>query len=142
MGILVHRSFPDELANGVAITRNIYNPNLWGVTINIQFGEISVVHPPPSLTCDQIVFYTFYDDPYSNPVIEYLSRSNVMGGNSVLTNEEITLLARYLVTIKTWFYLNVYQGWQKTPFPYFAMDVEFKFDSPDRKLYIKQARPY
>ncbi|MBN1575455.1 MAG: hypothetical protein JW913_02825 [Chitinispirillaceae bacterium] len=142
MGILAHRSFPDEEANGVAITRNIYNPAIWGLTIDVQQGEISVVTPPADVTSDQLLFHTLYENPFEDPVIEYLSRSNISGEKTVLSEAEVVKLAKYLMTIKTWFYTNVYNGWQKTSFPDFAMDVEFKFDSPDRKLYIKQARPY
>lgn len=142
MGILAHRSFPDEEANGVAITSNIYNSSIWGLTIDVQQGEISVVTPPVGFTSDQLIFHTTYENPFEEPVIEYLSRSNVTAGKTVLSESEIVQLAKYLMTIKTWFYLNVYNGWQKASFPAFAMDVEFKFDSPDRKLYIKQARPY
>lgn len=142
MGILAHRSFPDEDANGVAITSNIYNPAIWGLTIDVQQGEISVVSPPAGVTSDQLLFHTLYENPFDEPVIEYLSRSSITGGKNVLSQSEVVQLAKYLMTIKTWFYLNVYNGWQKTSFPAFAMDVEFKFDSPGRKLYIKQARPY
>lgn len=142
MGILAHRSFPDEEANGVAITRNIYNSSIWGLTIDVQQGDISVVTPPAGVTSDQLIFHTLYENPFDEPVIEYLSHSNVTAGKTVLSESEIVQLAKYLMTIKTWFYLHVYNGWQKTSFPAFAMDVEFKFDSPERKLYIKQARPY
>jgi len=142
MGILVHRSFPDEEVNGVAITRNIYNPSIWGLTIDVQKGEVSVVNPPAGVISDQLIFHTSYDNSFEDPVIEYLSRSNLSRNKTVLSESEILDLARYLMTIKTWFYLNVYNGWQEKSFPDFAMDVEFKFDSPNRKLYIKQARPY
>lgn len=142
MGILVHRSFPDEEVNEVAITRNIYNPSIWGLTIDVQKGEVSVVNPPAGVISDQLIFHTSYDNSFEDPVIEYLSRSNLSRNKTVLSESEILDLARYLMTIKTWFYLNVYNGWQEKSFPDFAMDVEFKFDSPNRKLYIKQARPY
>ena len=35
MGILIHRSFPSEAANGVVITENIYNKNIPAITINV-----------------------------------------------------------------------------------------------------------
>lgn len=99
MVIMVHRSFPDEIANGVAITRNIMNPNLYGYTINVQVGEISIVFPPKGVICDQMVFYTFHnDDPYKNPAIEYISHSSelVDGKLSVLSQKETVELAKYL----------------------------------------------
>ena len=141
MGLLVHRSFPDELANGVAITRNIVNPNLYGFTINVQQGEVSIVFPPPNVTCDQLIFYTFHENPYENPAIEYISHSSILpdGKTSVLSEQEAVKLAKYLAVIKTHFYFNVFKEGQ---FAYFAMDVEFKIDLPTRELYIKQARPY
>ncbi len=141
MGILVHRSFPDELANGVAITRNIINANLYGFTINVQEGETSIVFPPPGVTCDQFIFYTFQESPYENPAIEYISHSSILpvGKTSVLSEQEAVKLAKYLAAIKTHFYFNVFNEGQ---FAYFAMDVEFKIDLPTRLLYIKQARPY
>jgi phosphoenolpyruvate synthase/pyruvate phosphate dikinase len=142
MGVLAHRSFPGELANGVAITKNIYNENIWGHTINVQIGETSVVNPPAGTTSDQIIFYTFYENPYTDPVIEYISHSSITGSKPVLSDAEITLLATHLSSLKTHFY-SIYKPWEKgQAYPYFGMDVEFKFDSPDRRLYIKQARWY
>ncbi len=141
MGILVHRSFPDELANGVAITVNIYNQKLPGYTINVQQGETSVVSPEPGITCDQLLFYPFYQNAFENPVIEYITHSSLTDGTSVLADSEVLLLSQYLYRIILWFHNNVYTD-INPPAIKPAMDVEFKFDSPDRKLYIKQVRPY
>lgn len=141
MGILVHRSFPDELANGVAITANLYNRKLPGYTINVQKGETSVVSPEPGVTCDQLLFYPFYENAFENPVIEYIAHSSITGGQAVLADAEVLLLSRYLRRIQAWFQTEVH-GRKEPTAENFAMDVEFKFDSPDRKLYIKQARPY
>jgi hypothetical protein len=59
----------------------------------------------------------------------------------VLKDSEVLLLSQYLYRIQTWFQNNVYSDTRPaSEMP--AMDVEFKFDSPGRKLYIKQARPY
>ncbi|MDN9015613.1 hypothetical protein Q0P45_14150, partial [Staphylococcus aureus] len=56
MGILVHRSFPNETANGVLVTRNIYREKYAGITVNVQKGDASVVKPDAGVTCDE--FYT------------------------------------------------------------------------------------
>jgi pyruvate,water dikinase len=141
MGILVHRAFPDEGANGVAITRNIYNDNLPGITINAQIDEVSVVSPPAGFVADQCIFHLVIADAFERPAIEYISRSNVSGGKAVLTEAEIVLLAKHCWNIRNHFCLefNPLCGFGS---PGDAMDIEFKFDGPERKLYIKQARPY
>ena len=141
MGILVHRSFPSEEANGVVITSIIYNrPELYypGVTINAQFGESSITNPDGNYIPDQIICYTFSLDNESPYIIEYLRKSNVpgMGNQSVLTNDEIYNLTDLCRDINLHYY---YKTGNKITF-----DVEFKVDMVDgkRKLYIKQARPY
>ncbi len=141
MGILVHRSFPDEKVNGVAITGNIYKPEIMAFTVNAQIGEISVVQPPPGTISDQFLFYLFSANAFNNPVIEYISTSNMNNGAPVMTEAEIVQLARWLEKIKSHFYYNVFNS-SPGSYPLFSMDVEFKFDGEDRKLYIKQARPY
>jgi pyruvate,water dikinase len=141
MGVLVHRAFPDEGANGVGITANIYNDNLWGLTVNTQIGEISVVRPPAGFISDQFIFYTIYPNMFDLPVIEYIAHSNVNDGIPVLSEEEIVGLAKALYVVKKhFFYHTAIQ--RSTYFELFAMDVEFKFDGAPRALYIKQARPY
>jgi len=140
MGILVHRAFPNEESNGVAITKNLYNEGLYASTVNVQVDEVSVVNPPAGFIPDQFIFYYLDNDPFTTPAIEYISHSNVNGGRPVLTDSESVLLARHLLSIKQhffWIFAQSSLNWGS-----FAMDVEFKFDTKDRKLYIKQARPY
>lgn len=138
MGILVHRSFPDEEANGVAITGNIYLPQLPAYTINVQVKEISVVSPPQGIIADQFLFHLYSNDAFENPAIEYITKSNVNNGNPVMTDAEILMLAKWLSAINQHFY-HVFAP--AVPYYLFMMDVEFKLDE-NRKLCIKQARPY
>jgi len=136
MGILAHRSFPAEEANGVLITDNIYRDGLPAYTINCQFNEISIVNPVGGWLPEQILYYTFYEAE-NNP-ISYLSYSNVPGfeNRRVLTDEELHQLYRYSFAITSHYQqLGVY-----LPF-----DIEFKINNDDqgnRKIYIKQCRVF
>jgi hypothetical protein len=140
MGILVHRSF-DEEANGVCITKNIYNKNLPAITINAQTGETSVVSPPAGVLAEQLLFYTLDENSFVKPAIQYISHSSLTSGKPVLTENELIHLSRLCSTIKLHFYLNVIRNFD-IAYDDFAMDIEFKIDGPDRKIYIKQARPF
>lgn len=140
MGVLVHRSFPDELVNGVAITKNLYRDSYFGYVVNAQKGNESVVKPSKGVICDQFVCYptnlnNMYDE---NNTIEIITTSSLGTGQLLMTDQEINNLANQLQKIKQHFY-------DKTPqtieFNQFAMDVEFKLDH-NGKLYIKQAREF
>ncbi len=142
MALLVHRSFPDEDANGVALTNNPFDlsniePAFY---VNVQRGEASVVQPDPGTQTDQ---YLHYFDQKGRPVV-YIAHSSVAPvGKPVLTNAQINTLGEALLLIRTSFYPAYGQGVGGTGF--WAMDVEFKFDKDDKgkdRLYIKQARPY
>jgi len=141
MGVLVHRAFPAEEVNGVAITQNIYNPFLGAYTINAQIKDISVVNPPAGFTADQLLFHTGVTDPFTDPVIEYITHSNVNEGEPVMSDDELVSLARWLNVIHNYYYFRYYRDKVLSVYQ-FAMDVEFKLDHSGRKLYIKQARPY
>jgi len=139
MALLCHRSFPDENANGVAITNNIYDisglePAFY---INVQEGEESVVFPKEGVTTDQIIYY--FDLP-NRPAV-YLQHSSLISeGETVLTDAELYELGSGLSAIHRHFY-PVYGG-----DGFYAMDTEFKFDenpvTSEVQVYIKQARPY
>jgi hypothetical protein len=142
MGILVHQGFPTEEANGVAITKNLYRKDFPGFTINVQKGEVSVVAPDDSITCDQFIcmgsenFYAEQGDVYE----QYITRSNINNGVNVLSHTDVAKLYRALDKIKNYFYYRNAKNYLKSTYDDFALDLEFKFD--DGKLFIKQVRTY
>ena len=103
MGILCHRSFPDEKANGVVITKNLYRTNYRGFIINAQYGETSVVNPPDGVTCEQMICYSDKNDSFygKKKIVEYLSYSNVLpnGLHQVMRTHEVTLLTEEISKI-------------------------------------------
>lgn len=144
MGILVHRSFPDEDANGVVITKNLYNSNP-GFIVNVQFKEYSIVFPEPGVLHDQIMLLTWSIVPGQDFMIEYLTFSNIpeLEGQPVMTDEELMELGAYCRALKQHYYQNVPHDCNCSETD-FGLDIEFKVDSQvsERKLYIKQARLY
>ena len=145
MAVLVHRSFPDEEVNGVAITANIFDKSGGmqpGYYINAQAGDVSVVLPPAGITSDEFIYY--YD--MRNQPAEFIGHSNLVpDGETVMTRRQMADLAGALEAIH--FYFNGIYG-PNTPDHFYAMDVEFKFNTDDTgadaepELVIKQARPY
>lgn len=142
MGILAHRSFPDESANGVAVTTNLYRQHFPGFTINVQRGEVSVVAPPDSVTCEQFVCMNANDIAADAHFIsaDYLTYSNINKGKPVLSQPQIAQLYHALDRIKSFYFYRL-SGSDIPEYYDFALDVEFKFDK-DGRLYIKQVRPY
>lgn len=143
MALLVHHNFPEEEANGVALTANPFDesglePSLY---VNVQWGgEAEVVHPPPGITSDEFLY--FYDLP--NRPITYISHSNLVNdGETVLTTRQVYDLGTALKAIHERF--SPAYGPAGGNKGFYAMDIEFKFDGAKGetpKLFIKQARPY
>ncbi len=156
MGILVHPNYGDEQVNGVAISKNIYNPGWEGYYINAQYGEISITNPEPIAT--EHGFETAIPDelivthlPNSLNTLSwetlYIRHSNVetvygapVSTENTLTESEIEQL-RVNMTIIHDHFKSLYQGDDD-----FAIDIEFKitetFDGSRGRLAIKQARPW
>jgi len=133
MGVAVHRAFPAELANGVLITRNLMDPAVDGFYVNVQIGEISVTNPE-----DGSLPEVFVASPAGSQLMTIRSRwSSLSEGASIMTDQEIIDLYVAARELHDEF-LALYGANPMT----FALDIEFKLDSPDRKLAIKQARPY
>lgn len=137
MAVLIHPSFTDEQANGVAITINERNERRPAYFINSQVGEVSVTNPTGLAIPEQILYYTWYEEPE----YEVITRSSLLGdatgwpgGDAVFTDAELDELASYLAAIHGHF-RTIF-----TPGAGFAMDVEFKLDR-ERRVVIKQARP-
>ena len=138
MAILVTPSFPNEEANGVAITGNLFDPS--GIEpafiVNVQKGDTSVVLPPPGITSDYFIYYYLYPGLPST----YLAHSNLVEGTTVLTNAQTFELGKGLQAIHDYFAATYRRAGA-----FYGMDVEFKFDAPAGEtplLWIKQARPH
>lgn len=141
MALLVHRSFPNEYANGVAITANIYdnsgqNPAFY---INVQRGEASVVMPDATISSDEIL-YQYYNP--GQPAVYLRHSSEVPAGEHVLSPSQLFVLGQGLDAIHRHFAESYAGG----PGVFYGMDVEFKFDelTPGGtiELQVKQARPH
>jgi hypothetical protein len=143
MALLVHTNFPEEEANGVAITNNFFDlsGNTPGFYINAQEGgEVEVVHPPAGISSDSFLYqYSFPNQP-----IIYYTHSNIIPeGEHVLTSMEVQALGSALAAINTRFQ-NAYGT---ADFSWWALEVDFKYDDEldpggAPALYIKQVRPY
>ncbi|AUX43393.1 hypothetical protein SOCE26_048410 [Sorangium cellulosum] len=145
MALLVHHNFPDEEANGVAVTNNPFDTA--GVQpafyVNVQTGgDVEVVAPPAGVTNDEFLY--FFSQP--NQPVTYLTHSSLMPeGQTVLSAAQVHQLGVALDAIHARF--SPAYGPAAGNSGWYAMDVEFKFDddaSPGEPptLYIKQARPY
>lgn len=141
MGVLVHPNFDDELANGVGLTKNIFDPNWEGYYVNVQVGEALVTNPEAGAVPDEFLVMrtlTSVNPPtFENETI-FIRHSNLVeNGQQVLNNDQIELLTQQMRAIQGHFQA-VYQRQED---PNFAMDIEFKIDG-NGQLAIKQARPW
>jgi hypothetical protein len=140
MALLVHANFPQEEAQGVALTNNPFD--LSGLEpaffVNGQVGNNDVVTPDLGTLPESYLQY--FNSP-GQPVV-YLQHSTLVPqGKSVLTESQVSRLGIALDAIHKHF-LSAYgagSGW-------YALEVDWKFDdkfSPgEPRLFIKQARPY
>ena len=146
MGILCHRSFPDEKANGVVITKNLYRPHYRGFVINAQYGETSVVNPPRGVNCEQMICYSDKNDSFygKKKIVEYLSYSNILPDavSQVLTSAEVTKLTSQISKIKKELYDKYELNKENLHYYDYGLDLEFKIYGQNRDIYIKQVRPF
>lgn len=141
MGILVHRSFPNEDVNGVAITKNLYRPDNYGFVVNAQLGNENVVKPKQGIVSDQFICYpNSADNIYKNKnTIDIITQSSLNNDKLVMTEDEIQNLANQLEIIKRYFRRHTFTS---KSYLEFGLDIEFKLEENNRELYIKQVRLY
>lgn len=139
MGVLIHRSFPDELANGVLISKNLYRSEYEGITVNVQKGETSVVQPEKGVTCDEFYVHNFnyMDNKLS---IDYRSTSSLNDKKPILTELEIKNLFSIARNLER--KLNSIWKSKKIAKKFHPIDIEFKIVGEKRELYIKQIRAF
>ena len=136
MGVLIYPNFDDEQANGVAVSRNIFDPAWRGVYINTQLGESLVTNPSPDAVPEEMLVAALLGaDRYE---IQYIRFSSLLPkGETLLTRDQAFLLADRLRLIEQKF--RPLYG--KSSDPDFAMEIEFKL-TPAGQIVIKQARPW
>jgi len=166
VGLAFHSAFPlmgfdglAEVANGVAVTTNIYNPSDWGkVYINAQHYDLAVTNPPvledlealgepvdQSYRTEEILVTSFTaDDQFNNKPqnwlrwpVEVLANSSVKKGAAVLQGQETLKLAHAF-----WLLNKEMAKVYKKKSDQFSIDIEWKIYGPERQLIIKQARPF
>ncbi|WP_437275105.1 PEP/pyruvate-binding domain-containing protein [Sorangium sp. So ce375] len=136
MAVLVHQAWQSERAQGVAISRNALDATRDSqFYINAQIGEASVTNPAPGVTSDEIV----YTPPPRTIKAEYHTRSSLSRGRDVLSFPEIQRLGCVLESVH-----NHYRPLvdPKGENHLYAMQIEWKLVGPERRLLVKQARPY
>jgi hypothetical protein len=138
MAILVHPTYVDETAQGVAITANLFDPGPSGEDafyLNVQAGDVSVVQPPESgIVADQLLYYYFYN----NQPATYFTHSSLVGeGETVLDRAQLFQLGSALSAIRDHFsaIYDLPDGFARLP-----LDVEF--ERVGDVVEVKQARPH
>ena len=128
MGVLVHPSYRDELANGVAVSFNPVTNRDGSYYVNTQIGEDLVTNPDAHSVPEEILLN--WNGGYT-----VLATSNqVPPGQLLMSDDQLRQLREHLEVIH-----NHFAGlYNVSPF---AMEIEFKITS-DNILAIKQARPW
>jgi hypothetical protein len=140
MALLSTPNFPEEEANGVCVTNNIYDTSGLepGFIVNVQIEDYEVVQPPLGVLADSYIHY-FYAP--GSPIVFLQHSTLVDEGETVLTTQQSQDLGIALDAIHQYFY-PVYG----TDVSWYGMDIEFKFDDKlnpgTPELFIKQARPF
>ena len=132
MGVLVHPSYQDELANGVAVSFDPILEQDGYYYVNTQLGEDLVTNPEAQSVPEEILLSRDTGD------YKILSLSNLVDqGTLLMSDAQLTQLSQHLTVIHDHFE----RLYNPAPGKPFAMEIEFKITS-DNILAIKQARPW
>ena len=131
MGVLVHPSYRDELANGVAVSFDPIYGRDGRYYVNTQVGEDLVTNPEAHSVPEELLLSR-------NSAYTVLATSNqVPPGQLLMSDDQLRQLREHLEVIHEEFE-ELYDPAADEPF---AMEIEFKITS-DNILAIKQARPW
>lgn len=134
MGVAVIPNTDDEKANGVAVTKNIYDANWPGFYVNVQVGESLVTNPDPNATPDELLISAIGE--HGEWETQFIRHSSLVQGDKPVLTEAQTRELRVAMEKLQAHFKKVYRAQDG-----FAMDIEFKL-TKDGKLSIKQARPW
>jgi pyruvate,water dikinase len=131
MALAVNPAVDDEVANGVLITQNLANPASPGFYVNVQAGEVEVTNPQNGAIAE---VFSIIAAPKQGFQVVRQRFSSLSPGRPLLDDAEIARLATAASQVDQHF-ASLYP--ERRP-----LDLEFKFHGPERRLLIKQARPY
>jgi len=138
MAVLVHPTYVDETAQGVAITANLFDPGPSGEDafyINVQLGDVSVVQPPSSgIVADQLLYFYFHNN---QPATYFTHSSLAPSGETVLTRRQLFDLGRSLDAIRDHF-----ESFYDPPPGFARLPLDVEFERVGDHVEIKQARPH
>lgn len=135
MGVLVHRNFENEQANGVGVTTDPVYQSENTFYLNTQVGEDLVTNPNALSIPEEILVNA---QPGVTPAYAVMQPSNQVAPDALIFREiYIEQMREYLSVIHTRFQV-LYHAEQEEDF---AMEVEYKI-SAEGQLSIKQARPW
>lgn len=133
MGVLVHRNFEDEKANGVAVTDDVLYESFGNYYLNSQIGEDLVTNPDAESSPEEVLLGWWEQDGY-----QVVRRSTAIGENELLLEEKYLVELREHLAIIHRTFRELYGRSDEDAF---AMEIEYKITADDR-LMIKQARPW
>jgi len=135
MAVLLHPNEDDERANGVAYTKNIYDPNWPGFYVNAQLGENLITNPSPGAIPEEFLISRLGE--HGEYETQYISHSSLVPtGTLLLAPADIDRLVAAMERIQPHFATRYGRADDLD----FAMDIEWKLRA-DGSLQIKQARP-
>lgn len=136
MGLCVSSAYDGETSNGVLITKNIADPAIAGMYVNVQKGEASVTNPEDGGIPEIFVITESFGGNVEILPIRY---SSLSPDKSILTHDQVKEL--YKASLKAH---EEFAGLYGINEGAAVFDIEFKFNDPGdgTRLILKQIRPY
>lgn len=134
MGVAVSQAYVDEAANGVLITRNLADPFVVGMYVNLQLGEVAVTNPEGGAVPE---VFSIVPSPAGGVQVARLRFSSLSPGKAVMSDLEVYKLFVAASKVQQRF-ADLY-GVDPSGL---TLDMEFKLTGAERALVVKQVRPY
>jgi pyruvate,water dikinase len=125
MGVLVHQNYQNARTNGVAVTKNVVDPNWKGYYVNVQAGEDLVTNPSDNAIPEEFLVSLLAVNPVTESYeyeIQYVRKSNRRVEDEPLLNQCQSLdLASRMGRIQAHF-RRLYRRNDR-----FGMEIEFNY---------------